>query len=120
MIENESSNDDLYGYFYDTEVNKFIVHIPTNLNDTIIYYQEYNDIDYDKKIYYKKNFYKNLTFNCKFYNFENFLKSEHYNKMNAATATANATNRKLNQIIIHRMIYIIIMILLSYKFWNIL
>lgn len=116
MIENESSNDDLYGYFYDTEVNKYIVHIPTNLNDTIIYYQEYNDIDYDKKIYNKKNFYKNLTFNCKFYNFENFLKSEHYNKINTATAT----NRKLNHIIIHRMLYIIIMILLSYKFWNIL
>jgi len=120
MVENESSNDDLYGYFYDTEVNKYIVYIPNDISNPVIYYNEYDDINYDKKRYNKNKFYKNLSFNYKFYNFEKFLVSEHYNKININTITNTTTNRKINLIIISRIIYVIIILLLSYKFWNIL
>jgi hypothetical protein len=67
--DNDDESENLYGYFYDTEVNKYIIHISNNKNEGITYFNEYDDIKYDKKIYYKNKFYKNMNSYNKFHNF---------------------------------------------------
>lgn len=78
--------ENVYGYFYDTEVNKYIIRISNNKNDGIAYFNEYDDIKYDKKNYYKNKFYKNMNSYNKFHNFTPLKNSIH---------TADETSTKI-------------------------
>uniref|UniRef100_A0A6C0DKJ5 Uncharacterized protein n=1 Tax=viral metagenome TaxID=1070528 RepID=A0A6C0DKJ5_9ZZZZ len=68
-IDSGDECENLYGHFYDTEMNKYIIHIPNKKNEDVLYFNEYDDIKYDKKVYYKNKFYKNINSYNKFQNF---------------------------------------------------
>jgi hypothetical protein len=130
--EIDSDDDDLYGYFYDTEMNKYIIHIPNNQNEGIAYFTEYDDIKYDKKVYYKNKFYKNMNYCNKFHNFDEIVcqrydnsKIEVFNIDQKCVEDKNKYTKKLDyynikKFIITNIISIFIILILSFEIWYIL
>ena len=119
-------DDDLYGYFYDTEMNKYIIHIPNN-NEGIAYFSEYDDIKYDKKVYYKNKFYKNMNYCNKFHNFDEIVyqkydnsKSEIHNLNEKNKYTKKLDYNNIKKFIITNIISIFIILILSFEIWYIL
>jgi hypothetical protein len=122
--DEKTNRDDLYGYFYDTEVNKYIIHISNNKKGDVIYFNEYDDVKYNKKIYYKKKFYKNMNSYDKFHNFNNIIYKNYDNgkdhifnldENNKYTKMKYYINNRL--FIITNAVSLLVILVLTYKIW---
>lgn len=124
--------ENLYGYFYDTEMNKYIIHIPNKKNERVVYFNEYDDIKYDKKVYYKNQFYKNINSYNKFHNFTEIVYQRYDNsKSNVFNVEENTVEKKSKyakfkdytnnqKFIIANIIIIFIIFILTYEIWYVL
>ena len=130
--DDSDESENLYGYFYDTEVNKYIIHISNNKNNGIAYFNEYDDIKYDKKVYYKNQFYKNMNSYNKFHNFTEIVYQRYDNSKSDVINVQEKNVEKKNKyakfkdyannqkFIIANIISIFIILILTYEIWYIL
>ena len=131
-IDNGDESENFYGYFYDTEINKYIINIPINKKDTITYFDELDDIKYDKKNYYKNLFYKNMICYTKFHNFNEIVYQRHDNSKSDVLVLEkkNVKGKKKyikfndytnnQKFIVTNIIIIIIILILTYEIWYVL